>query len=238
MLADQPPRPSNMANIVAINQGRRPLTLEDPRAAQLGAAEVSAALVDAARDVVDVRDWRAFAGGHVAGALNIPVASATFEQNVGWLAPERRLVLVVADAHQAERALLKLAFVGLDDHVEGFATHAACAAARLQLRELPLIDVEALGVRLGSGGLQLLDVRESEECGAGTIDGAICTSFRLLPERLEHLDLARERPTAVICGGGLRSSIAASLLLRRGFTDVLNVEGGMGAWQRRGRSGE
>ncbi|OZM76385.1 rhodanese-like domain-containing protein [Pseudonocardia sp. MH-G8] len=38
-----------------------------------------------------------------------------------------------------------------------------------------------------------------------------------------------ERPVAVTCGSGYRSSVAASLLAHRGQHDVVNVTGGMTA---------
>jgi hydroxyacylglutathione hydrolase len=37
----------------------------------------------------------------------------------------------------------------------------------------------------------------------------------------------------IICGSGYRSSIAGSLLMNRGFANVVNVVGGMNAWTRR-----
>jgi hydroxyacylglutathione hydrolase len=46
---------------------------------------------------------------------------------------------------------------------------------------------------------------------------------------LEGMD--RERPVAVHCKSGYRSSIGTSLLLRAGFKTVLNVVGGFDAWQ-------
>jgi hydroxyacylglutathione hydrolase len=45
---------------------------------------------------------------------------------------------------------------------------------------------------------------------------------------LEGID--RERPIAVHCKSGYRSSIASSLLKRAGYTEVMNVIGGMDAW--------
>jgi len=42
------------------------------------------------------------------------------------------------------------------------------------------------------------------------------------------------RPIAVHCKSGYRSSIAASLLLRAGFRQVVNVTGGFDAWKAAG----
>ena len=53
-----------------------------------------------------------------------------------------------------------------------------------------------------------------------------------LPKLAANLaPLPKDAPLAVMCGSGYRSSIAASLLLARGFTCVQNIMGGMGAYQ-------
>ena len=44
-------------------------------------------------------------------------------------------------------------------------------------------------------------------------------------------DLDPDRPVAVYCKGGYRSAIAAGLLQRAGYRDVLNVIGGFDAWR-------
>jgi rhodanese-related sulfurtransferase len=49
-----------------------------------------------------------------------------------------------------------------------------------------------------------------------------------LVERLS--ELPSDRPLLVHCAGGYRSSIAASLLQRHGFTQVAEIAGGIVAW--------
>ena len=58
--------------------------------------------------------------------------------------------------------------------------------------------------------------------------GAEHIPLPVLREEIGRLDPAR--PTVVFCAGGYRSSIAASLLRRSGFTDVSDLIGGYGAW--------
>jgi rhodanese-related sulfurtransferase len=43
-----------------------------------------------------------------------------------------------------------------------------------------------------------------------------------------------DRPKAVLCAGGLRSSTVISALKRHGVTNWFNVTGGMGAWVKAG----
>lgn len=43
-------------------------------------------------------------------------------------------------------------------------------------------------------------------------------------------DLDKERPIMVLCHHGMRSPQVAHYLLRNGFTEVFNLEGGIAAW--------
>ena len=61
------------------------------------------------------------------------------------------------------------------------------------------------------------------------IGGSISVPLNHLAERLS--ELPANRPLLVHCAGGYRSSIAASLLQRDGFTDVSEIAGGIAAWE-------
>jgi hydroxyacylglutathione hydrolase len=78
----------------------------------------------------------------------------------------------------------------------------------------------------------VVDVREPGEYGAGHILGA--KNFPLA--RLGDGDLSKrkDRPVIVYCDGTDRSSKAASLLKKQGFTRVVNLSGGLKAWQQAG----
>ena len=57
-----------------------------------------------------------------------------------------------------------------------------------------------------------------------------------LPELLDRLgELDQDRPTALACASGYRSSIAASTLAAHGFTDVSDLLGGYDAWAKAGQ---
>jgi hydroxyacylglutathione hydrolase len=61
------------------------------------------------------------------------------------------------------------------------------------------------------------------------IDGARSKPLPKLMSMLDDLD--RAQPVAVHCKSGYRSSLATSLLQRAGFAQVMNVIGGIDAWQ-------
>jgi hydroxyacylglutathione hydrolase len=78
--------------------------------------------------------------------------------------------------------------------------------------------------------LQVVDVRRPAEYGNGHVPRALNAPLASLDRIAAQLPFAKDKPTAVICAGGYRSSAAASLLEQFGFTNLLNVSGGTGAW--------
>jgi rhodanese-related sulfurtransferase len=72
---------------------------------------------------------------------------------------------------------------------------------------------------------QFIDVREPDEVADGTIAGAVNIPLAQVPVRLDELD--RERRVVLLCRSGNRSGQAAEFLVDAGFTDVVNLVGGM-----------
>ncbi len=80
--------------------------------------------------------------------------------------------------------------------------------------------------------LVVLDVREDHEWEAGHIEGAVHVPLAQVPERTAELD--PQARTLVVCHLGGRSARATAYLQQLGH-DVVNLEGGMEAWQAAGR---
>ena len=72
--------------------------------------------------------------------------------------------------------------------------------------------------------MQLLDVREAEEYALGYIDGAVNMPLGELRQRCGELD--PEREVIVYCSVGLRSYLAARILMQNGFKRVRTLNGG------------
>ncbi|MEU7992740.1 rhodanese-like domain-containing protein [Rothia amarae] len=75
---------------------------------------------------------------------------------------------------------------------------------------------------------KILDVREDMEWEAGHIEGAQHIPLGDVPARYGEVPL--DEDVYIICRSGGRSLKATAYLQDAGF-DVLNVIGGMGAWQ-------
>jgi rhodanese-related sulfurtransferase len=78
----------------------------------------------------------------------------------------------------------------------------------------------------------VVDVRDPGEYGAGHILGA--KNFPV--SRLNDVEVAKrkDRPVIVYCDGGERAAKAISALKKQGFTRVVNLTGGLRAWQQAG----
>jgi thioredoxin len=97
-----------------------------------------------------------------------------------------------------------------------------------------LVDVNATDfqteIKSADAG-QILDVRTIDEYNKGHIEGAILAdiSSNLFQEVTAKLD--KNKPVFVYCLSGGRSSSAASQLQSMGFKSIVNLSGGMLAWQ-------
>lgn len=97
---------------------------------------------------------------------------------------------------------------------------------------IPSITVQELASRIDAGDdLFIIDVRQPEEEAEGTIPGALLIPLATLPGRIG--DLPTEREILVHCKAGGRSAKAVHYLQEAGFENVINVEGGINAWNSR-----
>ena len=74
----------------------------------------------------------------------------------------------------------------------------------------------------------LLDVREPWEFDKCRIEGSLLIPMRQVPTALEELE--PDQATVVICHHGIRSRQVCFYLEQQGFSNVINLEGGVEAW--------
>lgn len=99
---------------------------------------------------------------------------------------------------------------------------------------LPTIDVREAERRLREDPDRplLVDVREPGEFVAVRAPGAVLLPTSVFAARAG--ELPSDRPLMIVCHVGGRSAAVTGFLVRAGRTDVVNVAGGMDAWEAAG----
>jgi glyoxylase-like metal-dependent hydrolase (beta-lactamase superfamily II)/rhodanese-related sulfurtransferase len=230
LTSNLPARPDYFLKDAEINRtGAAPLS-ELPPLRSIRPAELKTMLA-AGEIALDVRPNEAFAAAHVPGSVNIALGG----QFASWagtvLGLSAHPVLIADSEAQLEEARLRLTRVGievLDGYLDGGV--AAWKQAGFAVATIAQMTPSELDARLQSKEVQVLDVRREPEWDAGHIEGATwwpLDNFRVSPPEIDQ-----DAPIAVHCKGGYRSMIASSLLQRAGFKHVINVTGGLDAWQQ------
>jgi hydroxyacylglutathione hydrolase len=209
------PRPPNVERIVELNRG--PFVAAQPEPAELDSPPEGA-------QVLDVRPVEAFAAGHHAGALSVPVSGTSFGTKAGFVLDGGPVVVVASDTTEAAAAIRGLHSVGVLD-VTGYLLGGGPET-------LELVSVDQLDELLESGA-ELIDVREKDERDSGYIAGSRNIPYRLLT--LGAAELPHDRPIITICETGPRAAIAASILSARGFDAHPVVGGGIDSWAAAGK---
>ncbi|MET8698078.1 MBL fold metallo-hydrolase [Kitasatospora sp. NPDC004723] len=225
--AGQPAAPAYFAFTSVRNRQARPVLDEDTPVPALAAEEFVAARAGGAT-VLDTREPEAFAAAHLHGAVNIPLGGR-FAELAGQVLDAQDAIILCGDPDTVVEARNRLARIGFD-RVLGALAGPVDAVGAEHLTAAGRVDADTLAAQLaeGTGGFELLDVRGPGEVREkGGIPGARLVP---LPELLARLaELPTEQPLTVICAGGNRSSVAASVLRARGF-EAVDLRGGFAAW--------
>jgi hydroxyacylglutathione hydrolase len=238
MTTDIPPAPSYFSRDAEMNRTGAPPLEDVPRPLAMSPEEVRA-LQAQNRLVLDVRAAAEFGAGHVPGALNVGLGGQFATWTGSLIEPGQQIIVVAESDEKIDEAVMRLARVGLES-VEGFLRGGieAWRGAGYETATVPQISVDDLRRRLDAGdALPVLDVRRPAEYAGGHVPGAHSASLAELKQNpLDELDV--QRPLAVICAGGYRSSAATSLLAARGFRQLFNVAGGTSAYVSAGHAVE
>ena len=96
------------------------------------------------------------------------------------------------------------------------------------------ITVEELKARLDAGEkINLIDCREPNEYAEFNIGGKLVPLGKIQTMQTEELDDLKEEEVIVQCRSGQRSMMACMFLDTLGFTNTINVTGGILAWQEK-----
>jgi hydroxyacylglutathione hydrolase len=184
---------------------------------------------DAGVQLLDVRDAAEYAKAHLAGSINIGLRGQ-FATWAGTVLDRTKPIVIIAEPGREREAALRLGRIGFD-HIKG---HLDGGMEALASRPELVWPTERLSAPLVAEELAsanpplLLDVRNQREWEAKHIAGSVNIPLNRLQERIG--EIPRDRRIAVHCAGGYRSSIAASILHQHGITNLIELAGGLAAW--------
>jgi glyoxylase-like metal-dependent hydrolase (beta-lactamase superfamily II)/rhodanese-related sulfurtransferase len=225
LIESLPTRPPNVDRIVETNRrSSAGPTIVLPALSESDVGELLARGIT----VLDARPPQDFDLAHLAGSVNLPIASAGVGTRAGWtLSPDDQLLLVAVDEESATRMGAALQAVGFSE-LAGYsvADEFAWSEAGLPVARADAWNLDRLAAELRAETVNLIDVREAHEWALGHVRGSMNLPLHRLGE-VAPQDLPDEgRVTAVACAAGARAAFAASLLRRSGRPDVVRISDG------------
>lgn len=219
----------------------------------LKADAAAAMLTEKSPAIIDVRTQAEYdKDGYIEGATLIPFAE--FLDNLGQLPAEKDAPILIycASGHRGGMAMMALRLLGYTEVYNLNGGLNAWKAAGMPVAgvvdwatvmgefvaSLPAdqgfytIKADALNGLLAENPPFIVDVREVAEIEKnGYIAGAVNIPIRDLLKNLDKLP-AQDQKIVITCASGHRGSLGMVALRLLGYTDVVNLNGGMNAWTK------
>lgn len=225
LLEGQPEPPKYFAMMKKLNKVVRPLLTEVPKPEKLSADKLKKALKDGIK-VIDTRSKTEFAKGFIPGTINIQGNNA-FNTWMGWFVSYEEPFILIAEESTIDDLTRKLMRIGLDN-IYGYVTNVKeWVDAGGALSKSEIITTTEFK-QLQNTGAQIVDLRGATEYNAGHVQGAEHIFIGTLENNLEKI--SKDRPVAIYCQSGDRTTIGYSILVKNGFNNVKSYSGGINEW--------
>ena len=171
--------------------------------------------------IVDVRAPIDFGAGHPNAAFSIPYSAKGLSERLQiFVDLSQPIICLTSNDEETAGCEAQLtnsfSYLGvIQDGISGWID------SGLPLTKVEDLSIDRLSDSMLDTNLILLDVREQIEWEIGYVPGATLISLSEISTRNTELD--KDKPVAVICEAGIRSSTAVSILQRAGFEQVSNV---------------
>jgi rhodanese-related sulfurtransferase/glyoxylase-like metal-dependent hydrolase (beta-lactamase superfamily II) len=229
--ADQPDAPPYFTYDAVLNTRER-IMLDDNLEKVLQPMDLAEVLRmrSAGAQLLDVRDPADYAKGHMAGSTNVGLGGQ-YATWAGTVLDRAKPIVIIAEPGREQEAALRLGRIGFDD-VKGYLAGGMEALVRRPDLVHQTDRINSLLLAQATTTVDppfLLDVRTPREWVGKHIHGSINLPLNHLQERIT--EIPRERQIAIYCAGGYRSSIGASILYQHGITRLVELTGGLAAWE-------
>jgi len=228
LLDGQPESPKYFAQMKKVNKAG-PRILQDMLMPEWLPVSRLSGLLQAESIVVDTRPAAQFGQHHLPNTINIP--ASMLASWAGWLVEYDQPFYLIIDEGNLATALQDLAYIGLDNVGGLFSTDAIETLYHegQALQSYTEMHPQQLHSLIENQEVTLVDVRNDAEWGEARIPNA---KHYMLGYLADHADeIVNGKPIAVQCRSGARSAIGASILKAHGAQEVINMTGGLLAWQ-------
>lgn len=200
--------------------------------------------------IVDIRTAEEFGkDGHIEGAVNVPMQEI-FNSLDKVPAKDAPIVINCVSGHRGSIVMMGLRLMGYTNIVNLAGGLNAWKAAKLPVEgwvDWPTVMGEFISTLPADAGFYsvkadklnemlvekppfIVDVRQPAEIeSAGYIAGSINIPIRDLLKNLDKLP-AKDQKIVITCASGHRGSLGMMALRLLGYTDVVNLNGGLNAW--------
>ena len=223
------PPPQYFAKNVMLNkQGYEQVDEVIERGTQALSVEAFEAKIKEGVTIIDTRNVQVFNQGFVPGAISIGL-EGTFAVWVGTLVKNlNEPILLISPEGKEKETVLRLARVGYDNAVGylegGFEAWQAAGKPTDSIQSIEATELQRLKE---NGEINILDVRKATEYQSEHVLDAQNFPLDFINGHLNDLDKAATY--YIHCAGGYRSMIAASILKKNGYQNVIDVKGGFKA---------
>lgn len=175
--------------------------------------------------VLDTRDAKKFAEGFIKDSINIGL-KGEFAPWVGTLIDISRPLLLVTEPGTEIEAITRLARIGFEN-VKGYLAGGfkVWLDAGLPFETVENIDAEDFYFYNDNLEYSTIDVRRYAEAKKEFVKRAQIIPLDDIKNHVEEFE--NEKKYVLLCKGGYRSMIAASILKAKGVNNILNVDGGI-----------
>jgi hydroxyacylglutathione hydrolase len=183
--------------------------------------------------VVDTASPQAFASAHVPNTINI--STGLLASWGGTLLDYRQPLYLIASKKDLPEALRILRKIGCD-RITGYFDAEEVQAAGLRTATVPQVTAAELANGLERGEFELVDVRGlTERCERWIPESRHLFLGDFMKSTISF-DVPKNKRLVFQCKGGGRSMIASSIALRAGSKHIVNLIGGIDAWEAEGLS--
>lgn len=226
LLADQPEAPKYFAVMKKVNK-EGPLVLGEkslPRKVDINALQE---VINSGEMMIDTAASAQFAEAHVPGSINLPLG---FLANwAGWFVNYEDPIYLVTTARELPEAVRILHKIGVDD-IAGYFDATEVVSSQMANQTYDTATPQELADDILAGNVVLVDVRADTEWQTGHIPNAQHLFLGTLPQTAAQV--VNGKTIVVNCRSGARSAVGASILQAAGAKKVVNLTGGILAWQK------